>query len=498
MKSRPIVLNFSGNDSAGCSGLTMDVRTQTAMGVHSASVITANTAQNSQKVYSINPLSDNAFHDQIRAVSELPIKAVKIGLLTLPEQIKRLQQFVSKKKLPVIFDPVLKSSSGTEFSSEQFVEILKAQLLPCCALMTPNILEAEKLSGLAINNTDDVICAAQVLLSLGVKAVLIKGGHLPSSNNLAQDYFTDGNYAFWISHKKYSTQNTRGTGCLLSSVVASALALNYSLYDAVVIAKMGVSKALKNAYALGLEKDSVKTDNKGPVFLDQFPDSQEDLPVLTKEAITSIADLSSPECNQPVLGLYPVVERAEWVEKLAPSGVSTLQLRVKDLQGSKLEREIQSSVELANKYNIRLFINDYWQLAIKYRAYGVHLGQEDLDTADIEQIKAHGLRLGISTHCHYEVARAHAYQPSYIACGPIYPTTTKDMPWVPHGISGLKYWRKLLHYPLVAIGGINHDRFNDVAGTGVDSVAMITAITLSENPQATATDFVHQFESLQV
>ena len=120
----------------------------------------------------------------------------------------------------------------------------------------------------------------------------------------------------------------------------------------------------------------------------------------------------------------------------------------------------------------------------------MHLGQEDLDTADIAEIRAAGLRLGTSTHCHYEVARAHALKPSYMACGPVYETTTKDMPWVPHGLEGLKYWQQVLEYPLVAIGGINRERIAGVAATGVSGVAMITAITLADDPEQTAQDFM--------
>jgi hydroxymethylpyrimidine kinase/phosphomethylpyrimidine kinase/thiamine-phosphate diphosphorylase len=103
----------------------------------------------------------------------------------------------------------------------------------------------------------------------------------------------------------------------------------------------------------------------------------------------------------------------------------------------------------------------------------------------------------LSTHCHYEVARAHSYKPSYIACGPVYHTTTKDMPWVPHGLKGLKYWRKVLKYPLVAIGGINAERFGPIANTGVDSVAMITAITLADKPSDVAAGFMREFKESQ-
>jgi len=159
-----------------------------------------------------------------------------------------------------------------------------------------------------------------------------------------------------------------------------------------------------------------------------------------------------------------------------------------------VEQEIKKSIALAKKYQAKLFINDYWELAIKHNAYGVHLGQEDSLTADIHKISQTGLYLGVSTHCYYEVARAHALQPSYIACGPIFPTTSKKMPCVPQGITNLKYWRKLLEYPLVAIGGISLDNVNDILSCGVESVAVISAVLNNPHPEQIAKQFLQCFE----
>ncbi|MEC8428179.1 MAG: thiamine phosphate synthase, partial [Pseudomonadota bacterium] len=199
--------------------------------------------------------------------------------------------------------------------------------------------------------------------------------------------------------------------------------------------------------------------------------------------------LQFPSCvgnGEPgTLGLYPIVDSADWLERLLPQGVTTAQLRVKHLQGEALAREIERAVAIGKQHNCRLFINDYWQLAIEKGAYGVHLGQEDLETADLLAIQRAGLRLGLSNHCHWEVARALAVQPSYIACGPTFATTTKDMPWVPHGLEGLDYWVKALpDYPLVSIAGINDHNIRDIADTGVSGIAMITAITLDQDPEA--------------
>ena len=191
-----------------------------------------------------------------------------------------------------------------------------------------------------------------------------------------------------------------------------------------------------------------------------------------------------PDIGDTPLGLYPIVERAAWLEQLLPLGVSTIQLRVKDLIGQALEDEICLAIAIATRYQCRLFINDYWQLAIQHGAYGVHLGQEDLAEAQIQQIRRAGLRLGISTHCHFEVAKAHAYRPSYIAYGPVFPTKSKDMPWVPQGVKGLAYWQKLLDYPLVAIGGIDLESAKDIHALGVSGIGMISQITQAQDPIA--------------
>ncbi|MBG2916173.1 thiamine phosphate synthase [Proteus terrae] len=178
------------------------------------------------------------------------------------------------------------------------------------------------------------------------------------------------------------------------------------------------------------------------------------------------------------LGLYPVVDSIEWIERLLKTGVTTLQLRIKGKQPNDVEQEIVEAIKLGKQYHARLFINDYWQLAIKHHAYGVHLGQEDLDIADLDAIKKAGLRLGISTHDETELQRAKALRPSYIALGHIFPTTTKDMPSKPQGLKALKHQvEQTPNFPTVAIGGISLERVPDVVATGVGSVALVSAIT---------------------
>ncbi len=195
------------------------------------------------------------------------------------------------------------------------------------------------------------------------------------------------------------------------------------------------------------------------------------------------------------LGLYPVVDSVDWIARLLDWGVSTLQLRIKDPQATDLEQQIQQAIELGRRYQARLFINDYWQLAIKHGAYGVHLGQEDIQTADLDALRQAGLRLGISTHDAAELAEALALKPSYVALGHIFPTQTKEMPSQPQGLINLAAAVKQAgSTPTVAIGGISEDRVVDILATGVGSVALVSAITKAADPEQATKRLLQQVE----
>ncbi|EPE3179125.1 thiamine phosphate synthase [Cronobacter sakazakii] len=178
------------------------------------------------------------------------------------------------------------------------------------------------------------------------------------------------------------------------------------------------------------------------------------------------------------LGLYPVVDSVEWVTRLLDAGVRTVQLRIKDKTEAEAEADVAAAIALGQRYHARLFINDYWRLAIKHQAYGVHLGQEDLQTAAPDAIRRAGLRLGVSTHDDMEIDVALAVRPSYIALGHVFPTQTKQMPSAPQGLAQLAaHVKRLGDYPTVAIGGISLERAPAVLETGVGSIAVVSAIT---------------------
>jgi len=184
-----------------------------------------------------------------------------------------------------------------------------------------------------------------------------------------------------------------------------------------------------------------------------------------------------PECNETPLGLYPIVDRAYKLQPLYEAGVTTAQLRMKDMVGEQLEAEVVEAIKLSKTYNVRFFLNDYWQLAIKYGAYGVHLGQEDIQEADIDAIHHAGLRLGISSHTPKEIEIALGFEPSYLAIGPIFEPISKKMAYENVGIENLERWAAYVDYPIVAIGGITQKNIGMVAKTGAASgIAMISAV----------------------
>ena len=201
------------------------------------------------------------------------------------------------------------------------------------------------------------------------------------------------------------------------------------------------------------------------------------------------------------LGFYPVVPTADWVQRLLGWGVRTVQLRIKaaDHGPAEIAAQVKAAIEAGRAVpGAQVFINDHWPLALAHGAYGVHLGQEDLDTADTADIGAlrqAGMRLGLSTHTPAELARAHAVQPSYLAIGPIYPTTLKVMPYAPVGLAQLALWAQQAalfpRLPVVAIGGISLERLPGVMAclSGPhDGVAVVSAVTLAGDAQQAAQD----------
>ena len=210
-----------------------------------------------------------------------------------------------------------------------------------------------------------------------------------------------------------------------------------------------------------------------------WPDEPADFGLSTEPSAKAF-----PSCPH-ALGLYAVLPDAAWVARMVALGVHTVQLRFKSDDTAAVHREVQAAVQAVQGSQSLLFINDHWQAAIEAGAYGVHLGQEDMQEAPLERIRASGLRLGLSSHGYVEMLRAAQHEPSYIALGAVFPTTLKRMETAPQGLGRLNTYARLMrHRSLVAIGGIDLAAMPSVLQSGVGSVAVVRAITGAEDVAA--------------
>lgn len=522
----PLVWLIGGSDCGGSAGLQADLRAVTALGGHGCPIISAITAQNSlqlQATFASTPLQ---LLSQLNTLlDDLPPAAIKIGQLpdssiafALAEWLNNYRQSKSvithhpplenqslnkhqqgghslepaKNQHPldaiqVIWDPVIYASSGALLSALCRDSIKK--LLQVVDIITPNLPELAIFTGANItaSTVNDAHAQAQIelLRSDFHGDILLKGGHSAEQTTSSDAWYSQGQTNL-LSLPRLTTAHTRGTGCTLASAFATTLALGYQKEDALCLARAYLQQALRRGYATG--------QGAGSLGVGSWPAAQVDFPSWQTFHAPLPAELKFSRLIQPI-GLYPVVDDLQWLIRLLPLGVQTIQLRLKNHPVAELERQIQQAVALCRDYQIQLFINDHWQLAIKYRAFGVHLGQEDLAEADLAAIAASGLRLGVSTHGYAELARVLKLQPSYIALGHIFPTQTKQMPSAPQGLKRLRDYVKLCEpLPTVAIGGINQQNIQQVLQSGVKAVAVVSAVVAATQPE---TAFIQLQQSVQ-
>jgi len=244
------VLTIAGSDCSGGAGIQADIKTMTAQGVYGMSVITALTAQNTMGVFDIMEVPKEFVGKQLDYVfTDIFPDAVKIGMVSnssiIEIIVQKLEEYNAKN---IVLDPVMVSTSGSNLLTKEAVECLSTKLLPLATIITPNIPEAEVLSGIKIKSADDMINAAKEIAKRYKKAILIKGGH---RINDANDLLYVGGEVMWFQEKRIDNSNTHGTGCTLSSAIAGGLAKGYSLEKSVADAKYYICKALEDGLNLG-------------------------------------------------------------------------------------------------------------------------------------------------------------------------------------------------------------------------------------------------------
>lgn len=247
----PCVLTIAGSDSGGGAGVQADLKTFTVFRTYGMSVLTALTAQNTRGVIDIHTVPAAFVRAQIDAVAgDFTIKAAKTGMLATAEIITVVATALRQHGIaPLVVDPVMVAQSGARLLADDARAVFVRQMLPLATLVTPNLREAEALSGLAVNTVDEMRRAARVLVGFGATACLVKGGHL--ENDEAVDVLDDGNQSYLLSAPRIATPHTHGTGCQLSAAITANLALGASLRDAVECGKRFITAAIRQGLPIG-------------------------------------------------------------------------------------------------------------------------------------------------------------------------------------------------------------------------------------------------------
>lgn len=486
----PVVWSIAGSDSGAGAGIQADLRAFQVFGVHGCTAIAALTAQNSVGVNCIEAVSPDMLDAQLAALAaDMPPVAIKTGMLASAENIAitvkwvdKLRTQYPKQHIALVVDPVFRASTGAPLADARMRDVILRDLLPRATLVKPNLREAlwlvsgEEEAGYKELAHTDIPELAKALRCLGAGAVVVTGGDQCVGNtSMAADWLDCQQACGWLTLPHVKQPFTHGTGCTFTASVAAALALGFCEADAVVLAKMATTSAIYHGYMAGA--------GVGPAIVQpDFALQPEYLPSLQPYFVSQTQ--AFPPLSNEWMGLYPVMPNAQWVKKVIQAGAKTVQLRVKEhIVKDELSQQIRACVQVAKAADVQFFVNDYWELAIEHGAYGVHLGQEDLDQADLQAIRQAGLRLGVSTQSLWELCRARAILPSCIACGPIFATQTKEMQWLPQGDDNLAYWCKVAGLPVVAIGGIDVQRSESIVRSGAQGLAVVSAITHARDPQ---------------
>ena len=515
--AQPIVWSVAGNDSGGGAGLAADQRAAAAFGVHLCPVVAAITAQHSQAVTRVEPVAADLLDAQLAALAaDLPPAAIKTGLLGSADNVAVLARWVDRLRqrapLALVVDPVLRASSGAAFADEAVLRAYRELLLPRATLVTPNEHEARRLLGGAPPNPrpsgqragvvgqpgepSDVPALAVALRAQGAQAVAITGGDRVHAPGWALDWIDTEHARGWLALPRLESRHTHGTGCTFASSAAAALALGFVAADALVLAKMATAHAIAHGHAAG--------QGAGPVAARPgFAVEPARMPLLSCSELDScwrfLGARQSPiplETQAP--GLYAIVDSAERVRQVVAAGARTVQLRIKTPAAppaawqDELRCAIRQALGACREAGATLVVNDHWRLAAELtagaaRGIAVHLGQEDLlalGDAGRAELQACGLPLGISSHSLWELARARSLAPWYVACGPVWPTLTKAMPWRAQGLDNLSWWVHMAGVPVVAIGGILEPaQATQAARSGAAGVCVVRG--LGADPAAT-------------
>lgn len=246
-------MTIAGSDSSGGAGIQADVKTMSALGIYSCTVITAITAQNTLNVDHIFPLSADIIKKQIMSVlSDIPIHAIKIGMVYNNEIITAVSDILKNSKIPIVLDPIISAGTGARLLEQEFLSDFKIKLLPFCDVVTPNIHEAEKLSGIKIKNENDIKNTALKIQKLGAKNVVVKGGHFKNNDKVIVDTILNERGKFvLIKNPRMKIVEMHGSGCNFSAALTAFLAMKFPMVIACLMASKYVHNSIVNTVKIG-------------------------------------------------------------------------------------------------------------------------------------------------------------------------------------------------------------------------------------------------------
>ena len=468
-----------------------DLKTFSALGVYGATAITAVTVQNTQSVKYVHTLPPQVVYDQIVGVMEdLCVDAVKIGMVNDADTLDAIVRALSERKPKfLVVDPVMVSTSGCALMQPDALAIMKERLLPMADLVTPNLPEAWTLAG-TDTSVDD---AAQKILRLGVKALLIKGGHAEGKTKTDYLYINNGGGVMRVefTSETVETKNTHGTGCTLSSAIAAFAARGCGLEDAVRKAKGYLTGALKAG------ADVVVGKGHGPVCHFFKPasgqaDKQADcLQVVTdcnpSNLVCLSTRLSSAVNLQFITHFTEKYSYADSAMIALEGGCRWIQLRMKDADEAEIERVARLVLPECRRRGAVFVIDDHVDLALRVGADGVHLGKNDMPVSEARRLAGADFIIGGTANTFEDVQRLAAQGADYIGCGPFRFTTTKKKLAPMLGIEGYKRILSQMKgcgitLPLVAIGGITCGDIPQLMAAGVSGIALSGSVLRAENP----------------
>jgi hydroxymethylpyrimidine kinase/phosphomethylpyrimidine kinase/thiamine-phosphate diphosphorylase len=471
---RPAVLTIAGSDPSGGAGLQADLRVFAALGVVGCSVVTALTVQTGRGVRTVSPVAAELLRAQIEALlDDVPFAAAKIGMLGGAAQVEAVAAALERRPHgALVLDPVLASTGGVPLLDAEGRAALLACLLPLADVVTPNTIEAEVLTGQARPEE-----AARRLLARGARAVLIKGGHRdgPPIDRL---YQSDGTVRSFDG-PRLDTPHTHGTGCALSAAMAAHLARGAGLGDAIAAAKADLTAALRRPVMVGAGRGY-------PGFGFGGRTHEERLRLLRGLYVLTDSELR------------PERAATEIVDAALAGGARIVQLRDKRLATPELVQLARHLAARARAAEALFIVNDRVDMALAADADGVHLGPDDLPPADARRLLGPDAIVGVSVSS-VEEARDVAPFASYLGIGAIFGSTTKLDAGPPVGVARIAEIRAA--YPrhrTVAIGGIDASNIAEVAASGVDAAAVVSAVVCAPDMRAAATELVGRFEAARL